>query len=213
MLEHPRCIFLDLDHTLYDTALMMASVQQDMQNLGADLHEIQRTQEKLNGDGYSFERHLILLGFPEAVVAERVPVYKNLLRNGDQFLFPGVREGMEKLSRVAQCHLLTFGFPPYQQCKVRGITSFRHIFTTEHYTWRHTTKGDVIKKYDSGVDTYFVDDTVSHLEDVRTKTPWVTCVRMEWPKNGMKTHPDDQKKWHVAHSFEELLAYVQKGRS
>lgn len=207
-----RRVFLDLDYTLYDTDAMIRLVRADMETLGVERGEIDRAQAIATREGYSFFRHLKLLRLPATTIRERNRTYRQLLATGDRFLLPHVHEGLKRLQEDSELHLLTYGRPSYQRCKVRGIGCLRDVFTSEHYIWRYLTKGDVIRRYGNECPTFFLDDVSTHLEDVYRKAPLVTRVRMEWPHFPNTPHRLDEVAWQVVHSFETFVAIV-KGKT
>lgn len=81
------------------------------------------------------------------------------------------------------CHLVTFGRRSVQECKVK-LSGLEPYFTELFYV-EQGSKAIVIKQYlDSGVScekAVFIDDTIEHLEQVKTLLPQVVLLRMARP--------------------------------
>ncbi len=208
-MKHKVDIFFDLDKTLFDSDALVACIREDLERYGKTREEIERTSKQASAQGYSFEKHLGFLRFKKDFIKERSELYRALLSAGDQFLFPGVEDSMQRLSQLATCHLLTFGLPRYQREKARGIVAFQGLFTTQHFVWRERTKGDVLKQYGPQNAVYFVDDTPDHLVDARMKAPWVRCIRMAWPGKRFVAHQNDGIDWPVVRSLETIVKIIE----
>ncbi len=203
-------VYLDLDHTLYDTEHIKRRIFSDMVAMGSSSDEVARHSKELVNVGYSFERHLERLGHAPEVVAEKSNVYRAILAEGDAFLYPGVLDGMRRLSKIADCEILTFGVPAFQEEKLRGISSLQPHFKRAHYVYQDTTKGDVIRNAGEHHNTWFVDDSPSHLMDVLEKAPWTRVVRMMWPGSSTAApHEDDETRWPVVHDFDSFVRRVE----
>lgn len=202
----PICFF-DLDKTLYNTDLLVADIEKYLRTVGHDNATIRHTLNLAIEQGYSFDRHLRLLGHSEERIRIHARILGDLLDRGDRYLLPGVSAGLQTLSATIDCALLTFGDPRFQGQKRRGIKAFHGIFSSEHYVWKRHTKGDVIRDRGRGI-AWILEDTPTHLEDVRRKAPWVRRVRMRSIDINTKPHPGDGEKWSVVTSFSEFVDLV-----
>lgn len=205
-----RCYF-DLDRTLYDTDAMFGPIRDDLIAQGYTKTQIKEASNVLSQTGYSFEAHLRALGITDPVLASKMREYAQRLQQGDSFLITGVLEMLYNIHDRAEPYLLTFGFPPFQQEKVRGIPSLLPFLRDSHFVWQDQSKGDVLRDAGDEARVIFVDDTPSHLQDARAKAPWVTCVRMMHPHFHLKSHPEDGKEWEVCENFSSLERIVLGG--
>lgn len=207
-MDPARC-FIDLDYCMYDTDAMVIPILSDLDRLTGSPAAVRNALKALNDHGYSFERHLELLGQPPEVVAVKAREYLERLAQGDSFLYPDVADGLRELSMIAACNLLTFGYQPYQQSKVAGIPSLVKHLREAHFVWKERTKGDVLRAQgDRGGLIYFLDDSPPHLEDAKAKAPWVRIVRML--RKGVATpHAGDGQAWPVVTSFPEFVNMVR----
>lgn len=203
-----RCYF-DLDRTLYDTDGMMEGIRTDLVGLGSSLADVDRVRDELGVEGYSFEGHLLRLGFAPDVVERKAAEYRSLQRAGDRYLYADVERGMDRLRGVCECHLLTYGFPEYQRHKFHGIQVLQPHFAATHYVWRGQTKGDIVcAERQDGREDWVLDDSVPQLEDIAAKAPRARLVRMCRPGTVPHDHPDDGVRWRVVRdlaSFAQLL--------
>jgi len=211
MSKKTRRIFFDLDFTLYDTAALMDDLRRDLERFGASRSAIDAGFDRLNESGYSFESHLILLLCPERLIPERANELQFHLSHGQKYLMPGVFDGLVGLADADELHLLTFGFPQYQRAKFAGLKELAGIFRDSHFVWRDERKGDVIRSFGPDVETWFLDDSPAHLEDVGQKAPWAKIVRIAWPQFSPKPYPGDHIRWDVVRSFDEFVALVKRG--
>ncbi len=206
---HKRC-FIDFDRTLYDTNKMNQIIFADLISMGYLPSHIMGMYALLIPNGYSFEKHLSLLGHPISDIAKKVSEYENILSQGDTFLFPGVTQRLNDLIFVAQTYLLTHGYPPHQRKKFENVSTLRGAWTGLHYTWNDQTKGDIIQSYGSGVfETWFIDDQPAYLLDVQQKAPWAECIRIMWPNSGAAPHPADNRRWPVVTNFSDFVTLVE----
>jgi hypothetical protein len=114
------------------------------------------------------------------------------------------------LADNCELHLLTFGFPQYQRSKFAGLQEIAGIFGDSHFVWRDERKGDVIRGFGSDVETWFLDDSPAHLEDVDQKAPWAKIVRIAWPQFNPRPYPGDIIRWDVVRSFEDFIALIKR---
>lgn len=204
MRQTTRHIFADFDFTLYDTAALMADLRRDIAKLGFSVQAIDAAFDGLNASGYSLEGHLRLLGYPEDRIQERANELRFHLSYGTKYLLPGIHDLLCDLRFRADLHLLTFGYPPYQQSKFSGLQGLCGVFIDAHFVWKDRTKGDVISGFGSEVETWFLDDSLQHLEDVCRKAPWTKVVRVAWPQFNPRPFPGDHIRWEVASSAEDI---------
>ena len=201
-------VFFDVDFTLLDTDAYFEGVQADLYRLDATPQRVEETLEELNASGYSFEAHLRLLGFPDALVHSKTAEYEARMHDLDAFLLPGVVETVAAVAMRVPCHLLTFGFPPYQGRKVRGLRSLVSHVQESHFVWKDQSKGDFLQARGEQGGDIFVDDSPAHLLDVSQKAPWVRCVRAAWPKFLPKDHPGDGVLWASIVNADELTRTI-----
>ncbi|MBI5654250.1 hypothetical protein HZC53_01150 [Candidatus Uhrbacteria bacterium] len=204
MSQKTRRIFFDLDFTLYDTAALMENLRNDLERLGYSRCAIDAGFDQLNDAGYSLEGHLRLLGHPEGKVQERANELRFHLSYGTKYLLPGVHDLLCKLRDNSELHLLTFGYPPYQQAKFAGLEGLASVFADAHYVWNDGSKGEVIARFDPEDESWFLDDSLSHLEDVCQKAPWAKVIRVAWPQFKPRLFPGDHIRWDVASSAEDI---------
>ena len=119
----------------------------------------------------------------------------------------GVVPALERVSKVADLVLVTYGYPPYQIEKYRHLTDLHPLITECHFVWRGITKGDVIRSYGRQRPSVFWDDSPSHLLDVKSKSPLTVCVRAMWPQFGPYSNPDDAR-WPTTDSAEKFADLV-----
>ncbi len=204
-------IYYDLDFSLYHTAELMADLRNDLQRMGYVAAAIDEAFEQLNDVGYSLEGHLRLLGHREDDIPARANELQFYLSHGEKYLMPGVYDGLIDLSLRADQHLLTFGFPQYQQAKFSGLGDTALSFHGAHFVWKGDKKGDVIANAGQAGTVWFLDDSPAHLEDACQKAPWVKAVRMMWPEFKLKPDNRDHIHWDVVRSFDEFVALVKRG--
>lgn len=201
--------YFDLDLTLYDTERMIEMIRNDMIELGSSKSEIDQINAELSAIGYTFEEHLSRLSYPPEIVRARADTYRRIQANGDRFLYPDVIHWVEKLKQLCECHLLTYGFPSYQQHKFEGIKALQPHFTRMHYVWRGQTKGDIVHgAQEEGVEDWVLDDSIVQLLDMQLKAPHARLVRMRRPHVITQDHPSDGVDWRVVSdlaSFAHLM--------
>jgi hypothetical protein len=203
-----RC-FLDWDHTLYDVDRMFAPIRDDLVRSGSDPGEIDQYRHQLSVEGYSFERHLVLLGYTTEDIVAKAATYRAIMADGDRFLYPGVVEAMRRLATMADRHLLTFGNPIYQAAKVAGVPALHSLLNDRHFVWKGASKGEVVRSYGPHLATWLADDDPSHLIEALDRAPWTRCVRVAWPGTRARPQPGDGTRWPVVtdlHSFVTLVA-------
>ena len=197
--------FFDFDHTLYNTSILSVMIHQYLMALGSSKQEIVQTERTLNKTGYSFARHLEMLGYPLDVVRREETSMSHLLDAGNQILFPDVRRVLQALCRTDECNLLTFGDPTFQMREYAGATEIHCFITNTHFVWHDRSKGRVVAEYGSDCQTHFVDDSPEQLLSVAKHAPQAELFRMMWPQNTRTPHPLDNVRWRVVHSIEALL--------
>ncbi len=201
--------FIDLDDTLYDSSRMFDPIRTDMIALGHSSEEVDRHGLTLSAEGYSFERHLRLLGHPADFIDRKRHEYYAVLAQGDRFLFPNVARDLRNLACTSDCHLLTYGDPAFQMYKATHISSMQRSFVRMHYVWRQQTKGDVLRSMGRHGAVWFLDNDSGHLLDAHKKAPWVRPVRMCWPETNQRPHEGDGSLWPVVTSFSEFVQLVE----
>ncbi|HWQ99490.1 MAG TPA: hypothetical protein VN397_01430 [Candidatus Methylomirabilis sp.] len=201
-MQRPR-IFFDLDHTLYDTDAMLSPIVEDAVRLGASENVVRTAIRHAGRTGFTFEAVLARLGHPPDVVEQRALVYRQRLAEGNAFLYPGVTESLQRIALRADCVLLTYGYPPFQEEKFSSVTDLHPVFLDRHFVWAGQTKGDVIRSYGDDRPAWFVDDAPEHLEDALQKAPWTMCIRMSRcvGESGLL---EEDRRWYTATSFESI---------
>ena len=205
-----RRFFFDLDRTLYDTDAVTQSIHQDLCEAGHHAEDVKRHAASLHESGYSFERHMQLLGIPTEEIACKADTLRAHFLNGNRYLYPDVLLGIEYLKHLGECILLTFGDPAFQGEKVNGINLIQSNFTVTHFVWLDRKKSDVIRRYGQHAETWFFENDPKHLEDVRIHTPWVKCVRIARERLPFVPHPLDGKQWPVVETLDGFIRLVEE---
>lgn len=205
---HRPVVFLDLDFTLYDTDSLIQLINEKLAAMGHDLADVKRHVNELNDIGFSFPRLLERLGHTPAMAAVASPEFERLLALGNCLLMDGVVPALERVAKVADLVLVTYGYPPYQIEKYRHLTDLHPLITECHFVWRGITKGDVIRSYGRQRPLVFWDDSPSHLADVKSKSPLTVCVRAMWPAFKPAAHVEDGQRWRTVDTVEKFADLV-----
>ena len=200
----PKRWFFDFDRTLYDMNAFYVPIWNDLRAEGIPTEKIEATKSAISKTGYTFERHLMELGFSADVVAHKAEAYRQLFSRGNEFILPGVIETLRHIAKMDASHLVTFGNPEFQRQKYAGTTDLHPFMRETHFVWQGKTKGDILLEAGPG-EIVFVDDTPEQLLDASQKAPWVSLIRIMWPRFQGASHPEDGKRWRVIRSMEELL--------
>lgn len=193
-------VFFDLDFTLYDTDVLIAGIAGKLLAMGHAKEEIDQQVLAMNEFGFSFTRLLGAMGHSQALSEALTPEFEQLLASGNKLLLDGAVEAVGRVSEIADCVLLTYGYPPYQIEKYRHLTQLHDLMTECHFVWRGTSKGNVVRGYGPNRAKAFYDDGPPHLADVKNHDPATLCVRAMWPQFCMKPHPEDGNLWQTATS-------------
>ncbi len=194
--------YFDFDRTLYDTDSFYRLVNNDLISHGHTEKEIHDVKSAL--DSYSFSGLLAGLGYTEDQVAEMIGDFHQHFYQGNILLLPNVTQTLSQIAHAHECHLLTFGDEAFQRAKYDGTSDLHPIMHGTHFITHGHTKGEALRDAGEGTVT-FVDDSPEQLLDVHEKAPWVTLIRIMWPKFELTAHPEDGKLWNVVTSIEELI--------
>jgi|GEM_PF-6638548 len=201
-------VFLDLDRTLYDTGALVAAAYDKLRAMGHDSADIERCMNELNDIGFSFSHLLERLGHSSAMAAVVTPEFERMLTGGNGLLMEGVLPALQRISKVADCILVTCGYPPYQIEKYRHLSELHPLITECHFVWRSMTKGDVIRGYGVNRPSAYFENSTTHLADVKAKSPLTVCVRAMWFMFKPVAHPDDGRLWQTVDSIGKFADLV-----
>lgn len=202
-------IYLDMDDTFYNWRAMLEPIREDLRQRGYTDEQFDHALEKANARGFSFYGFLLLLGLDDRrAYADSFELDRHI-SCGMCYTFPSVSSVLYQMSKIADLHLLTFGYKPYQRAKWAGLDRLHQSFTTTNFVYNDRTKGEVIASSEYSEDlVIFCDDNPRELLDVRAKAPWCKCVRMRHRTIPSEDHPCDGIQWAVVHDMHELLAWV-----
>lgn len=207
-------VYFDLDRVLYNTSAHLEEVNNFLMARGYERHEIERARLELHDRGYSFSKHLKLLGEPENRINSAIAQLSELSASG-RHVFPGVIDGLGKLRASGiTLNLLSFGVPKHQRGKWAGLLTLHEYFDQTFFVNKRETKGQILARETSrGQAVYFIDDAPNWLMDSLNFAPWVNRIRLMWPECHPAAHPADGSLWQAANNFEEVLEIVSQNHS
>lgn len=163
-------IIFDLDHTLFDTALFMKVVIDEIRVFGVSDEEARASVSaylKSHGANYDLDDHLRELGMASDVIKKKFDDLRSYLR-------PGARELLEKLSSEGhELFLLTKGIHVFQYQKAERsdiLPFFKEIYVVER------DKGAILKSFSQTEDIWFINDHWQETEELMSCFPHVKYV-------------------------------------
>lgn len=181
-------IFLDFDRTLYDldTVLRLFQEKLEAEGISKEIYEKSRTYfahgSGMKGGSYSPERHEKILRTlaPTASKQSFAKILRDIIADGEQFVFDGVREFLDNVSKHERI-ILTFGDAEFQSTKIKGAGLDRfveQILVTAEDKWGVIEK--IIEPDEGGV---FVDDHKSYFS-LPQKLPSIRSVHLSRSGSG-----------------------------
>ncbi|MFH1632058.1 MAG: hypothetical protein ABIA47_03545 [bacterium] len=204
-------VYIDLDLVIYNWVPMLQGAIEELVRRGHSLDLINVAIAECNKEGFTFELLLERLHVQYSEAGELAEMFKAILANGRQFVFPGMEEVIAEAAALHTLNLLSFGHPEFQMMKWAGLKYLHGYFATSRFVVQGgETKGDIIRRLTSQHrDVCFVDDSSDQLMDVLIKAPWARSVRPMWTGLGLDPHVFDRREWVVVKSPEELGEWIR----
>ena len=200
-------LYLDFDDCLYNSHLLNGKVMNLMVELsGLPLEDVEQAYRRSRHGGSTLEKHIAEIGL-SGDQAEQIRAYRaELASDGEQYLFDDVVGACQKLSQVADLHLLSFGQSKNQFEKWNGVSILHPYFKSVKIVGMEG-KGVVFAELSEEakqLPTFFVDDKQRYLEDTNSQAPFVKTYQIiRFPEKQAPIHP------RVIHTLDEILAPIE----
>ncbi|MGK2848634.1 MAG: HAD family hydrolase [Minisyncoccota bacterium] len=178
-------IFLDFDDCLFDTHAFYQGLQALFsehgipRNIFTETYQSMKQNNTAQGWAYSCEKHMMLLQEQFVIEDGLQPALNQYLSNTSAFLFPDVKKFLRILQRQhARIIIISFGDSDFQYRKILGTgigLYTQKIIVTEG------SKAEAIcaTSISQGEETWFVDDRVSFVEDVKQALPMIKTILIQ----------------------------------
>lgn len=178
-----NAVFLDFDHTLFDTdRFFHAEIRDLVERYGVTKEQWEAAYTPVRNSGFTFEKYvdeIIRLGAHDLPRDKMVSEFRNRVTDLSSYVFPDVLPFLQKAQESkADLYLLSFGAPLFQHVKLDG-SGIKSYFTSIIITESDHKKADEIAKYEQRYEKIsYVDNNSAELDLVVERFPKVATYFM-----------------------------------
>lgn len=159
-------IIFDFDDTLFDTKKLKGDIFKEIASHGVNRTLIKKTYKECRS-AYCLSKHTQILKKHDLLIPKSI--HKKVAGyNFKSYLFPGIINDLEKLSKKNYLILLTKGDKKFQKTKIEG-TNISKYFKEVHVTQKN--KEEFFKKTKYPHPIYFINDKESENKIIKKLFP------------------------------------------
>lgn len=203
-------VFWDLDLVLLQTDRLLQWILEDLgRDLGRPPTDVLAAINEVGKNGFTWRKLFAFVGLAERLWTEKEASYE---RHYDQESWNhasrGVLHVVELLDASCEQVLVTFGQGEFQRRKWNAMRPLHPFLRTQHFVEPGGSKGEVLASYADGLESFFVDDSVSWLDDAKLRAPRVWRIRAAWDASTLVDQKGDGRDWDVARTTFEAFSII-----